>query len=118
LPELLYAAGDRVLKRGERCSFPATVVAVFRNSFGDTRYVVEADVPAGLLHIASAKGLEPLPGTTMPRVTLTPPEPSFGPHPFVPGGPAPMTPLPRNAFPPVARPRVTNPMFPPPPEGA
>jgi hypothetical protein len=59
--ERSFSAGDRVRKASGDYRLVGTVVAAFASCAGKARYVVEADEPAGLLHIYSAASLEPLP---------------------------------------------------------
>lgn len=58
---LLYIKGDRVLKTGGSFEATGTIVAAFNNTSGDARYVMEFDVPPGMLHIYTANQLRVLP---------------------------------------------------------
>ncbi len=53
--------GQRVKKIGGEYELEGTIVAVFQKLSGTTRYVVEADVPKGLLHIYGPSNLEAIP---------------------------------------------------------
>ncbi len=53
-----FKVGDKVRKVGGDYTLEGVVVAAFRKTSGKERYVVEADVPAGLLHICSAENLK------------------------------------------------------------
>ena len=52
-----FAVGDRVRKIGGDYQLEGVIVAAFRKTSGAVRYVVEADVPKGLLHIYSDTNL-------------------------------------------------------------
>ena len=60
--------GDRV-KKAKGYAFPGIVVSVFETLRGETRYVVECNVPAvaGILHIYNGGQLELASGTYKPE---------------------------------------------------
>lgn len=64
---LRFRPKDRVMKVGGSYRMEATVVAAFFTLSGEARYVVEADVPKGLLHIYSEHNLEAM-SDTLPSV--------------------------------------------------
>lgn len=56
-----FKTGDRVIKFGGDYSLTGVIVAAFEKTSGAERYVLEADVPKGLLHIYSENNLQELP---------------------------------------------------------
>ena len=64
---MTFAVGDRVEKYKGSYRATGTVIAVGHTSAGAVRYVVEYDMPAGLLHIHSDSDLRIPVGT---RTTL------------------------------------------------
>ena len=63
-----FLIGDRV-KKAKGYAFPGIVVSVFETLRGETRYVVECNVPAvaGILHIYNGDQLELASGTYQPE---------------------------------------------------
>ena len=55
MDEFEFAVGDKVEKVGGDYELEGVVVSAFKKVSGEIRYVVEATVPRGLLHIYSAK---------------------------------------------------------------
>ena len=56
--QMKFKQGDRVVKVTGDYSIKGTVVAAFETRKGKERYVVDADVPPGLLHIYGPQNLE------------------------------------------------------------
>jgi hypothetical protein len=56
-----FKVGDRAMKFGGDYSLTGVIVAAFIKTSGVERYVLEADVPKGLLHIYSENNLQELP---------------------------------------------------------
>lgn len=52
-----FKIGDKVIKP-KGYAFPGTIVSVFQNLAGETRYVVEHETSVGMLHIFSESNLE------------------------------------------------------------
>ena len=53
-----FNVGDRVKKVGGEYELEGTIVAAFNKLSGTERYVVEADIPKGLLHIYGPNNLQ------------------------------------------------------------
>ncbi len=58
--ELVLEPGDRARKVGGSYQATGTVRSTFLTRYGQRRYVLDFDTPAGLLHIFSHEQLEPL----------------------------------------------------------
>jgi len=54
-----FKVGDRVVKVTGDYSIIGTIIAAFKTLCGNERYVLEAEVPPGLLHIYGPNNLEP-----------------------------------------------------------
>lgn len=61
-----FQVGQRVYKVGGDYTLTGTVMAAFLKKSGHERYVVEADLPSGLLHIYGPSNLEVLNEPTPP----------------------------------------------------
>lgn len=56
-----FKVGDKAMKFGGEYQYTGTIVAAFQNIKGADRYVLEADLLPGLLHIYSENNLQELP---------------------------------------------------------